>query len=128
MTGSDELLNIASFLLPATPMGEVQPNWLHQSGSIHDEKLCYTTTISKIEQNYLSYLHWQRSLVDDAQSHIGYVGDRDHHLSQRGCCLLVVTHCLGPIGPLLFSFIMLLSCCSMLGASLPNRLLTVIVL
>ena len=33
--GSDELQSVVSFLLPATPMGEVQANWLHQSGSIH---------------------------------------------------------------------------------------------
>ena len=107
VTGSDELQSVVSFLLPATPMGEVQANWLHQSGSIHDEELCYTTTISKIEQNYSSYLHWQWSLVDAAQSDIGYVGDRDHHVSQRGRCLLVVTHCLRPTGPLLFSFVKL---------------------
>ena len=40
-------------------------------------------TISTTQQNYSSYLHWQWSLVDAAQSDIGYVGDRDHHVSQR---------------------------------------------
>ena len=44
VTGSDELQSIVhvSFLLPSTPMGEVQANWLHQSGSIHDEEPCHT--------------------------------------------------------------------------------------